>query len=114
MNDVKFKNKYWNPSSFQVFFPKNGKQEVRLKFVEWRLRKERVDLCRTKRNANFFYDKRIKQRKRFPKGFLSRTQVVCCKDTNHVANDKCLMNGVISLEEKEFSVDILNNNKCNL
>ena len=113
MSDVKFKKKYWNPSSFKVFFPKNRKQEVRLKFVEWRLRKDGVDLCRTKRNATFFYNKRIQQRNRFPKGFQSRTQIVCCKDANHVANDKCLVKCDVSLEERKFSVDILDSDRYN-
>ena len=114
MNDIRFKNKYWNPSSFNVFFPKNKKQEVRLKFVEWKLRKDRVNLCRTKRDVSFFYNRRAMQRNRFPKGFQSRTQVICCKDTNHVANDKCLDKcGDFSLEEREFSVDNLNNNGYN-
>ena len=114
MNDIRFKNKYWNPSSFNVFFPKNKKQEVRLKFVEWQLRKDRVDLCRTKRDVSFFYNRRARQRNRFPKGFQSRTQIICSKDIHHVANDKCLDKcGDFSLEEREFSVDNLNNNGYN-
>ena len=113
MNDIKFKNKYWNLSSFKVFFPKNRRQEVRLKFIEWRLRKDSVDLCRTKHNASFYYNKRIQQRNRFPKGFQSRKQIICYKDTIHVANEKCLDKSGTSLEEREFSVDILGNNRYN-
>jgi len=30
-----------------------------------------------------------------------------------VANDKCLCNGVVSLEGKKFSVDIISNDICN-
>ena len=52
-----------------------------------------------KRDVSFLQQKR-KSKNGVQKGFKTRTQVICCKVTNHVANDKCVDNcGGISSED---------------